>query len=60
MHLLAGEPSVEKVADDREPVPVMVNTGNDRIAALEEQMVQLKSEFDELKQEFVAFKKAFE
>ncbi len=60
MHLLAGEPSVETVTDDREPAPIMVNTGNDRIAALEEQVAQIQGEVNELRQQFVAFKKAFE
>lgn len=60
MHLLAGEPSIETVSDDREPAPIVVNTGNDRIAVLEEQVAQIRSEFDELKQQFVEFKKAFE
>ncbi|MDX1777185.1 MAG: YceH family protein [Desulfobulbales bacterium] len=52
-HLLAGEVEVEEAAPKPEPATVIVRAENERIAALEE-------ELHNLRQEFEAFKKQFE
>ena len=57
-HLLAGAPSVpETVREAAEPTRT---DRTDRIAALEQEVGQLRSEVEELKQQFAGFKRQFE
>jgi uncharacterized protein YceH (UPF0502 family) len=62
MHLLAGEPMVEQEVDTP-PGPVTVvrsRGGDERIAALAEEMDELRRELQELKQAFIEFKGQFD
>ncbi len=60
-HLLAGEPeTVERVAARQEPVMIVREAADNRIADLEQALTVLRGEMEQLKNEFVAFKKNFE
>lgn len=60
-HLLAGEPeNVDQGRASQEPIMVTVETESARIAALEHTVACLKDEIEQLKQEFLTFKKEFE
>ncbi len=56
MHLLAGEPAIEEVPEDREPVSAAVDTGGERVAALEDRVLHIRPELDDLKRAFGEFK----
>lgn len=59
VHLLTGElPAV--IQTEREPRPANGQTGNERIAQLEQEVETLKMRFDELQQTFDDFRKQFE
>ncbi|MES2697506.1 MAG: DUF480 domain-containing protein, partial [Verrucomicrobiota bacterium] len=61
-HLLSGP--VEFTAPERvlpvEPAVAQVRAENDRIAALEQQVTDLRHELGELQQQFASFRKQFE
>lgn len=61
-HLLAGEVSADEIpsASHAEPAVLKVRAENDRVAALEGAVRQLREEVEALKQQFVEFKKQFE
>jgi len=61
-HLLAGAVQIEEreVAPRLEPATVAIRQENERLAALEDETAQLRSDLQELKQEFLDFKKQFE
>jgi uncharacterized protein YceH (UPF0502 family) len=55
-HLLSGPPAPAGVVELESPAQTRV----DRIGALEAEMVQLRSELEDLKQEFARFRRQFE
>lgn len=57
--LLSGQPAVAMSASDEAPDPI-ASTRSDRISALEAEMAQLRSELEELKQQFAGFRRQFE
>ena len=57
-HLLAGTPSMPETVREA-PEPARTDR-TDRITALEQELVQLRSEVEELKQQFAGFKRQFE
>ncbi len=61
-HLLAGAVQIEEreVAPRLEPATVAIRQENERLAALEDETAQLRSDLQELKQQFLDFKKQFE
>jgi uncharacterized protein YceH (UPF0502 family) len=61
-HLLAGEVQIEEreVAPRLEPATVAIRQENERLAALEGETAQLRVDLQELKQQFLDFKKQFE
>ncbi|MEA1933434.1 MAG: YceH family protein [Thermodesulfobacteriota bacterium] len=61
-HLLAGEPDMSEVAAETQPekATLVVRAENERILALEQEMVELKAEIAELKTNFENFKGQFE
>ena len=59
-HLLAGEVRAEEESLRPEPAAIVVRAENERIAALEEEMQQLRHEFDALHAQFENFRKQFE
>ncbi len=59
-HLLAGEVEIEAETPRPEPAAVVVRAENERIASLEEEVQQLRHEFDEPQAEFEKFRKEFE
>jgi len=59
-HLLSGEADVEAVHPDPEPATIAVRAGNERIAALEEELQQLRQDFNALQAEFEKFRREFE
>jgi len=61
-HLLAGEVQVEErqTASRLEPATVDVRQENERLAALETELVQVRADLTELQQQFLEFKKQFE
>ena len=57
-HLLSGTPSIpEKAREVPEPVRP---DGPDRISTLEQEVAQLRSEIEDIKQQFAGFKRQFE
>ena len=62
-HLLAGEVHVEEQRQPTsrlEPATVDVRQENERLAALEAELVQVRADLTELQQQFLEFKKQFE
>jgi uncharacterized protein len=61
-HLLAGEVHVEERQPTSriEPVTVEVRQENERLAALEADLVQVRADLTELQQQFLEFKRQFE
>jgi len=62
-HLFAGEPEIPEAEEDEgpvEPATLEVRAENERVVRLEEEMHFLRQEFDELRAQFVRFKKQFE
>ena len=55
-HLLSGPPSEAEAANETAALP----TRQDRVGALEAEVVQLRAEVDELKRQFAGFKQQFE
>jgi uncharacterized protein len=62
IHLLSGEPDIESIEQmaKQETAVVQVVAENERIGKLEDQVQNLKIELDDLKQQFLDFKKQFE
>jgi uncharacterized protein YceH (UPF0502 family) len=62
MHLFSGEPPEELVAPARVPVAASVGSSStvDRVAALEQQVEQLRRELSEMHEQLAAFRKQFE
>ena len=58
MHLLSGEPENIETLSAAAILPRAV--GHDRVAALEEEVNQLRKDVDDLKQQFAGFRKQFE
>ena len=60
MHLFSGEPPAD-LSVARAPSPVTAgNSTNDRVAALEEEVSQLRAELAEVQQQLATFRKQFE
>jgi uncharacterized protein YceH (UPF0502 family) len=61
-HLLAGEVQVEEreVTHRLEPATLEVRQENERLAKLEDEIAQVRGELEELKHQFLEFKKQFE
>ena len=61
-HLFCGEVTVEDadITPTLEPATLEVQSEYERIAALEQEVVSLRKELKELKQQFIAFTKQFE
>ncbi|MBU0730595.1 MAG: YceH family protein [Proteobacteria bacterium] len=59
-HLFCGEPQIEAETSRPEPATIEVRAENERIAGLENDVNQLKSEFSTLRDEFDQFRKEFE
>jgi len=59
-HLLAGEVEFEAVGPSPEPATLVVRSENKRIAALEEELQQLRHDFEILQAEFEKFRREFE
>jgi uncharacterized protein YceH (UPF0502 family) len=61
-HLLAGEVHVEErpPASRLEPATVEIRQENERLAALEAELVQVRADLTELQQQFLEFKRQFE
>lgn len=57
-HLLSGTPSIPETAREV-PEPVRPDRP-DRISALEQELAQLRSEIEDIKQQFAGFKRQFE
>ncbi|HEY1677090.1 MAG TPA: DUF480 domain-containing protein [Candidatus Sulfotelmatobacter sp.] len=61
MHLFSGEPlEAENVERALMPAALPTNSAADRIAALEQEVVSLRSELNEVQQQLAAFRKQFE
>ena len=59
-HLLSGEVNIEAISPGPEPATIAVRTENERIAALEEELQQLRHDFNALQAEFEKFRREFE
>jgi len=59
-HLLSGEVNIEAVSPAPEPATIAVRAENERIAALEEELQQLRHDFNALQAEFEKFRQEFE
>ena len=60
-HLMAGEPELIEQATARpEPVILEMQAEGNRLAELEDTVVRLQQEIDELKEQFLRFRKEFE
>jgi uncharacterized protein YceH (UPF0502 family) len=59
-HLLSGEVNIEAVSPGPEPATIAVRAENARIAALEEELQQLRQDFNALQAEFDKFRREFE
>ena len=59
-HLLSGEVNIEAVSPGPEPATIAVRAENERIAALEEELQQLRQDFNALQAEFDKFRREFE
>ena len=61
-HLLAGEVQVEEreVAPRLEPATLAIRQENERLAKLESDVAQIRADMEDLKQQFLDFKKQFE
>jgi hypothetical protein len=59
-HLLAGPVEIEPELPTSESATLVVRAENERIAALEEKVGQLRRDFDQLLAEFKKFRKEFE
>ena len=59
-HLLAGPVTVDEEAPKPEPAAITVRAENERIAALEEQVQNLRQDFNALQASFEKFRKEFE
>ncbi|MFQ5652897.1 MAG: YceH family protein [bacterium] len=61
-HLFSGEPDIpeDEVAPKLEPARQMVMAENERLATLEGELQALRQEMEELRNQFLAFKKQFE
>ena len=59
-HLLSGDVKVEPETPKPERASVVVRRENDRIAALEEELLQMRQEFEALQADFDKFRKEFE
>ena len=61
-HLLAGEVTIDEreAAPRLEPATLEVRQENQRLTALERELAQVRCELDELKQQFLDFKKQFD
>ena len=59
-HLLAGEVNVEAASPRPEPATIAVRAENERIAALEEELLSLRQEFNALQAAFEKFRQEFE
>ena len=59
-HLLSGEVNIEAVSPAPEPATITVRAENERIAALEEELQQLRHDFNALQAEFEKFRREFE
>ena len=59
-HLLSGEVNIEAVSPGPEPATIAVRIENERIAALEEELQQLRHDFNALQAEFEKFRREFE
>ena len=59
-HLLSGEVNIEAVSPAPEPATITVRAENERIAALEEELQQLRQDFNALQAEFEKFRREFE
>jgi len=59
-HLLSGEVNIEAVSPAPEPATIAVRAENERIAALEEELQQLRHDFNTLQAEFEKFRREFE
>ena len=59
-HLLSGEVNIEAISPGPEPATITVRAENERIAALEEELQQLRHDFNALQAEFEKFRREFE
>ena len=59
-HMLNGDVQVEEELPQPEPAALEVKAENERLGALEQELQQLRSEFNELLTDFQKFKKEFE
>jgi uncharacterized protein YceH (UPF0502 family) len=62
MHLLSGEPEIEKQAHSltEEKAVVRVRSENEQITNLQDEIVELRKDLDTLKREFAIFRSQFE
>ena len=58
--LLSGEPVVEEYAARPEAATLRVREEDDRLAALTQEVAELRAELDRLREEFARFKAQFE